>query len=97
LNARIIDLDRRVQQLSLYIDHKLTDLTPEHYLALFSLQGRLTSRLGRLMRDRQITTSAIDDLDAAIEEALKLTSALLETDLLPGQNRLKKRTLTPPK
>lgn len=96
LDARITDLDRRVQQLSLYIDQRLTSLIPSEYNTLFSLQGLLTSRLGRLMRDRYQITSAIDDLDTAIEDALKITSELLGTKLLPGQDIPKKRTLTAP-
>jgi len=95
LDARITDLDRRVQQLSLYIDRNLTDLQPDEYNTLFNLQGSLTSRLGRLMRDRQQVTAAIDDLDEAVQEALEITSHLIGTDLLPGQPAPKKRTLTP--
>ena len=95
LDARITDLDRRVQQLSLHIDNNLHSLEADEYNTLFGLQGALTSRLGRLMRDRQQVTSVIDDLDEAVKEALTITSHLIGTDLLPGQPAPKKRTLTP--
>jgi len=92
LDARISDLDTRVQQLARYIDTNLTDLTPEQYITLFNLQGSLTSRLGRLMRDRQTVTGDVDELDEAIKEALHVAGQILGTDL-GGVTSPKKSTL----
>lgn len=71
LTARIDDLDRRIRQLSDYIDHHLADLAPEDFTRLAALQGQLSSRLGRLMRDRiQIDGQGGDELTEAINKAL---------------------------
>jgi hypothetical protein len=71
LTARIDDLDRRIRQLSDYIDAHLADLVPEDFAALATLQGQLSSRLGRLMRDRAaIDGETSDELQQAVNEAL---------------------------
>jgi hypothetical protein len=71
LDAAIADLQRRLRQLSRYIDDNLTDLDADTFVRLANLQGQLTSRLGRLMRDRQqVSGNAGDELTAAINDAL---------------------------
>jgi hypothetical protein len=71
LDAAIADLQRRLRQLSTYIDDNLTDLDADTFVRLANLQGQLTSRLGRLMRDRQqVSGNAGDELTAAINDAL---------------------------
>jgi hypothetical protein len=71
LDAAIADLYRRLGQLSAYIDDRLADLEPGLYARLASLQGQLTSRLGRLLRDRQqLQGDAADQLIQAVHQAL---------------------------
>jgi hypothetical protein len=71
LDAAIADLYRRLGQLSRYIDERLADLEPGLYARLASLQGQLTSRLGRLLRDRQqLEGDAADQLIQAVHQAL---------------------------
>lgn len=71
LSAAIADLQRRLRQLSRYIDDNLNDLDADTFVRLANLQGQLTSRLGRLMRDRQqVAGDAGDELTAAINDAL---------------------------
>jgi hypothetical protein len=83
LDARIADLDRRIKDLSDYIDaHSAEDLDPLEYVKLLGLHGQLTSRLGRLLRDRQTVAGAEDDrLQAAIDDALDHLANEWELDL----------------
>ena len=74
LSVRINDLDRRIGNLSQYIDNHI-ELEPDEYRALLALYGQLCSRLGRLMRDRQqLTDEYTDELDQAMNEALDILS-----------------------
>ena len=78
LDQIIRDLHRRLTQLSSYIDHGLerdgigeTSLDLSEYARLVSLQGQLSSRLGRLMRDQdRIAGDAADELTRAVNAAL---------------------------
>ena len=71
LDARIRDLDRRIRRLSDYIDDQPADLDTGDYIALLNLHGQLTSRLGRLMRDRQQVSGDEDtELTQAMSAAL---------------------------
>lgn len=89
LNARIADLDRRVRELSEFIDNLPADTPTTERSALFDLQGRLTSRLGRLMKDRQaISSTDADDMEAELREALRIASGLLGVDLLSKKSTL---------
>jgi len=89
LDQIIRDLHRRLSQLSAYIDRRMadvdhgTDVLPvDVYAHLVSLQGQLSSRLGRLMRDRkQIAGDAADELTQAINAALDDISAEWGIDL----------------
>jgi len=80
LDARIRDLDRRVEELSAYIDGR-EDLVSEEYIRLLGLFGLLTSRLGRLMRDRVQLGGGEGGLGEAIEDALAVASEVLGVDL----------------
>ena len=79
LDARIRDLDRRIEELSAYIDGR-EDLASEEYIRLLNLFGLLTSRLGRLMRDRE-QLGGEGGLGEAIEDALAVASEVLGVDL----------------
>jgi hypothetical protein len=70
LDAVIADLSRRIDQLSDYIDRNIAELDAEAYAKLAALQGQLSSRLGRLLRDRQQLVGDADELTKAIEGAL---------------------------
>jgi len=99
LDARISDLNHRIEQLSAFIDRaSLTTsndgdsddaqrtasnaIDLDQYTRLLSLHGQLTSRLGRLMRDRQ-TISPEDNsfLQECINEALDEVSEILGVKL----------------
>jgi hypothetical protein len=92
LDARISDLNRRIQQLSDYIDRAqigtaqdgdCTDtIDVDQYARLLSLHGQLTSRLGRLLRDRQqISPDENSFLQECINEALDQVSDILGVKL----------------
>jgi len=93
LDARISDLNHRIEQLSAFIDRaslRTSDdgdsddsaIDLDQYTRLLSLHGQLTSRLGRLMRDRQ-TISPEDNsfLQECINEALDEVSEILGVKL----------------
>jgi hypothetical protein len=74
LPAAIADLERRIHSLSAYIDRSV-ELSPRELVTLVSLQGELTSRLGRLVKIwNDLATEEADELTAAINEALDLIS-----------------------
>jgi hypothetical protein len=86
LDARINDLNRRIEQLSHYIDQAPiggTDgLDVDQYARLLSLHGQLTSRLGRLLRDRaQMSPEDDSFLQGCINEALDQVSEILGVKL----------------
>jgi hypothetical protein len=82
LSARIRDLDRRITGLSQYIDDNMHELDPRDYAALLALHGQLSSRLGRLMRDRASLGGDHDDeLHQAMNEALDLVAQDLGIEL----------------
>ena len=91
LDARISDLNHRIQQLSDFID-RANLATPgdgdpdgidlDQYTRLLSLHGQLTSRLGRLMRDRaSISPEDNSFLQECINEALDEVSEILGVKL----------------
>lgn len=89
LDSRIKDLDTRVQDLSTFIDEMDKAAALADRIALLDLHGRLTSRLGRLMKDRQaVTASDVQGMESELREALAIASTVLGLDLL------KKSTLT---
>ena len=60
----------RIEQLSCYIDTR-ADLEPGELVKLLSLHGQLTSRIGRLLRDRQrVSGDGADELAQAVDAAL---------------------------
>jgi hypothetical protein len=84
LPARILDLNRRINRLSHYLDNlELGDgteqtITVKDYATLAALHGQLTSRLGRLLRDQQhIDEQDGSELDLAIEQALTVAGEKL--------------------
>ena len=87
LDARIADLNRRIEQLSAYIDHVTVgsedgDIDVDQYARLLSLHGQLTSRLGRLLRDKQQISPEDDSLlQQAINQALDQASEILGVQL----------------
>ncbi len=87
LDTRIKDLDTRVCELSEFIDTLDENTALGNRLAVLDLHGRLTSRLGRLMKDRQaVTEDGVQGMAAELREALSIASGILGVDLL------KKRT-----
>lgn len=88
LNTRIEDLDNRVQQLSEFIDNLDDKTALGDRLALLDMHGRLTSRLGRLMKDRaSIAAPEASGMAAALREALSIASGLLGVDLLSKKSQ----------
>ena len=87
LDTRIADLNRRIEQLSAYIDHVTVgpedgDIDVDQYARLLSLHGQLTSRLGRLLRDKQQISPEDDSLlQQAINNALDQASEILGVQL----------------
>lgn len=71
LDEAIAELERRLKQVSAYIDEHFVELEPPDFGRLAALQAQMTSRLGRLMRDRQrVTGDDSDELAQAINQAL---------------------------
>jgi len=87
IDTRIADLNRRIEQLSAYIDTVTIgtgdrDIDVDQYARLLSLHGQLTSRLGRLLRDRQQICPEDDSLlQQAINDALDQASEILGVKL----------------
>jgi len=88
LQARIADLDRRIERLSRYIDQaEVGDgeggtITVGDYTRLVSLHGQLTSRIGRLLRDQQqLGGGDISEMQAAIDQALTQAGQVLGIEL----------------
>lgn len=74
----IADLQRRLRQLSHYIDDHMDELDIDAYTKLVGLQGNLTSRLGRLIGQHRTDDG---DLATAINTALDEISAELGIEL----------------
>lgn len=70
LDAKIADLSRRIDWLIKYIDTHQDELEPTEVVRLLALQGQLTSRLGRLRKDRKKDTAQDDDFTRVLNEAL---------------------------
>lgn len=71
LDEAIAELQRRLRQVSAYIDEHFAELEPADFGRLSGLQAQMTSRLGRLMRDRQqVAGGDSDELAQAINQAL---------------------------
>ena len=96
LAARIVDLERRVDQLSAYLDQFTvgrgspnggdgTDdtITIQDYARLVALHGQLCSRLARLLRDeRQLYHIwEEDEIQKATYKALDILSEMWGIDL----------------
>ena len=88
LDARIADLDRRIQRLSEYIDQAAMGngeegtITVADYTRLVSLHGQLCSRIGRLLRDQQqLGGGDVSEMQAAIDQALTQAGEVLGVDL----------------
>ena len=82
LVAVIADLQRRLRQLSAYIDDNRDELSHGGYLAAVRLQGMLSNRIARLLLDRKrLTGDQADELSAAIDEALDLVGDVWGVDL----------------
>jgi len=94
IDVRIADLNQRIEQLSSYIDAAIVDphqgtigqgegsLDVDQYTRLLSLHGQLTSRLGRLLRDKQqISPEETNLFQQAINLALDQASDILGVPL----------------
>ena len=82
LDGIIADLQRRLDQLSQYIDTHRDELELGDFVRVINLQGQLANRIGRLMRDRQqLTGDDAGELSAAIDEALNVVGELLGVEL----------------
>jgi hypothetical protein len=88
LDARISDLNRKINNLSAYIDRvqigdgSSDSVDVDQYTRLLALHGQLTSRLGRLLRDRQqLSPEDNSFLQDCINEALDEVSELLGVKL----------------
>lgn len=83
IDTRIADLNRRIEQLSDYIDHATIgsgegSIDVDQYARLLSLHGQLTSRFGRLLRDKQqIAPDEANPLQQAILDALGQAGEIL--------------------
>ena len=68
----IANLYAKYQRLSDYIDEGTDRFTPEELISLYRLHAQTSSRLGRLMRDREMMGGGnIDWLSNIMEEVLK--------------------------
>ena len=81
LDARIADLDRHIQVLSCHMDQHGDELEMPLYLKLLDLYGQLTSRLGRLMRDRKQMGDEENEPSQAVDQALDQLSVEWGLDL----------------
>ena len=78
----ISGLQRRLRQLSAFIDENRGDLDVGGYLAAVRLQGMLANRVGRLLLDRRkLTGDEGDELERAMDEALDLVGDVFGVDL----------------
>ena len=84
----IADLERRIAQLSAYLDQVKVGngtggtATVDEYVRLVALHGQLCSRVGRLMRDQQQLRGEDDpELQAAMNQALDLAGEILGLEL----------------
>jgi hypothetical protein len=85
LDTRIADLNRRIEQLSHYLDGVQIGpggdadedrwIDVDRYIRLLALHGQLTSRLGRLLRDKhQIAPKEESIVQLALYDALDQAS-----------------------
>ena len=90
LDGRIADLGAKIEKLSAYIDVRFDDLEPGELKGLLALHGQLSSRLGRLQRDRKVLSG---DQSGEDDEILQLMDEALsrlwaewdaETDAVSG-------------
>ena len=92
LNIRIADLNRRIEQLSHYLDGAQIGpggdadedqcISLNQYARLLALHGQLTSRLGRLLRDKQQIAPEEDNIvQLALYDALDQASGILGVKL----------------
>jgi hypothetical protein len=78
----IADLHRKQQRLSRYIDERMDDLPPADLARFYRIHAQSASRLGRLLRDREILTGGpMAGISEAIEQAMIELSQELGTDL----------------
>lgn len=84
LDEAISELQRRLRMVSAYIDEHLAEMVPADFGRLSSLQAQMTSRLGRLMRDRRVVMGEDVDADDDFDEALAIVSEILGVDLVAG-------------
>jgi hypothetical protein len=67
----IADLHRKQQRLSRYIDERMADLPSADLARFLSIHAQNASRLGRLLRDREILTGGWSaEMDGIIQQAL---------------------------
>ena len=84
LDAVIADLERRRRQLSDYIDDHKDEMRPGQYITACDYEGRLSSRIGRLLRDRQqLQGEHANELDQAVAEALAIVGEAWGIALTP--------------
>jgi uncharacterized protein involved in exopolysaccharide biosynthesis len=81
LEQRLSALDAHVRRLDAQLEHDPA-LLPA-YTRLLNLQGQLTSRLSRLLRERQqiAETAAQDLIRSATDDALDQASVILGVEL----------------
>jgi hypothetical protein len=78
----IIDLRRKQERLSRYIDRAMDDLAPSQLARLLSIHAQNASRLGRLLRDRDALTGSFNEvMSQAVDEALAELSEEWGVDL----------------
>jgi hypothetical protein len=82
VDPAIARLQRRLAQLSDYIDAQFLDCPVDVLIRLVALEAQNTSRLGRLIRDRQQAAGSQEqELASAIDAALDALSQELGIDL----------------
>jgi hypothetical protein len=71
IDGVIADLYRKQKRLSRYIDEKMDDLPPADLARFLRLHAQSSSRLGRLLRDRDILKGGWNEgMDAIIAQTL---------------------------
>jgi hypothetical protein len=82
IDAVIADLYCKQKRLSRYIDERADDLPPADFARFLRIHAQNSSRLGRLLRDRDVLTGGWNEfLDESISMALSELSEVLGTDL----------------
>ena len=82
IDAIISDLERKQELISRYIDDHVDDLSPTELARFLSIHAQSCTRLGRLLRDREILTGGWGaEMNAIVTQALAELDEEWGTDL----------------